>query len=119
MKRFLLSLALLSSTVSATPSRPLTVVALAKVQPGSETAFRAAADELVRETRKEPGNVLYTYHQNVQDPTEFAFVEKWESEGAIAAHFETPHLKGFFGKVKDSFLPGFPQIKTYNDVSPE
>lgn len=117
MKSLILSSAIaLSSALaggSASEAAPLTVVALAKVLPGEEAAFRAAADGLVTGTQTEAGNISFEYHQSIKDPTEFAFVERWTTAEAIDAHFETAHAKTFFTAVKAKFVAGYPQIGTY------
>ena len=42
---------------------------------------------LIKETRKEAGCVQYELLQNRDDPAEFTFVEEWEDDSAIDAHF--------------------------------
>jgi quinol monooxygenase YgiN len=101
---------------AVTQSAPLVVVAIAKVKPGTEEDFKKAAVDLVAGTRREPGNLGYLLHQAKDDPTQFAFYERWVSADASDAHMHGPVLGTFFDHVKDEFEPGFPQITQYVEI---
>lgn len=103
---------------AAMGANEVVVIATAQVKPGTESAFIEQANFLVGETRKEKGVVSYTYHQSVDSPTEFVFVEHYESQDAFQAHFHGKVLANFFGKVKELFLPGYPVIKQYRELTP-
>jgi quinol monooxygenase YgiN len=63
-----------------------------KAQPGKEGATLAALAALVLPTQAEDGCILYALHQGAEDPTRFAFVERWESQELHDAHVGSPHL---------------------------
>lgn len=44
----------------------------------------------VQRSRLEPGCILHTVHQDVEDPNRVVFVEQWADRDALAAHFEVP-----------------------------
>jgi quinol monooxygenase YgiN len=67
-------------------------IGLLKARPGMEDATRAALATLVVPTQAEEGCILYALHQGVEDPTRFAFVERWESQELHAAHVGSPQL---------------------------
>jgi quinol monooxygenase YgiN len=48
---------------------------------------------LVEPTRREAGCLLYELLQSKSDPTDFTFVEEWESDEALDAHAISQHLK--------------------------
>ena len=102
----------------ATAAEEVVVIATARVQNGSERAFIERANRLVDETRRENGVVSYTYHQSVDTPSEFVFVEHYASQTAFEAHLHGPVLAEFFGKAKPLFAPGFPVIKQYREMTP-
>jgi len=68
-----------------------------QLQPGEIERFRAAGAEMMRETRKEKGCLDYAFAVDVDDPNTVRIVERWESEEALARHFETPHMTKFNG----------------------
>ena len=49
---------------------------------------------LVEPTRRESGCIQYELLQNQEDPTDFVFVEEWESEVRLNAHLDSPHING-------------------------
>lgn len=56
----------------------------------------AAAQEaligLISPTREEPGCIGYELLENLEDPRELTFVEEWQGESALEAHFSTDHI---------------------------
>ena len=67
---------------------PLTIVAIATAAPGQEDVLRAAQEELVAETVKEPGCLRYELHQSREDSRILVFVETWASEAQWRAHMQ-------------------------------
>jgi quinol monooxygenase YgiN len=55
----------------------------------------AASLEHVHRSRTEPGCLLHSVHQNVEDPTVVVFVEHWEDQDALTAHFAVPASNAF------------------------
>ncbi|MGZ3773332.1 MAG: putative quinol monooxygenase [Pseudobdellovibrionaceae bacterium] len=94
-------------------SKPLVVIATVKVKPGTEEAFKAAAEEMLASARAEAGNISYTFVQGTADPTEFSTFEVWKSQDAIDNHMGLPFMKKFFSTVGNMFAPGFPILTTY------
>jgi quinol monooxygenase YgiN len=54
-----------------------------------------ASLEHVHRSRTEPGCLLHSVHQNVEDPTVVVFVEHWEDQDALTAHFAVPASNAF------------------------
>lgn len=46
--------------------------------------------EHVRRSRTEPGCLLHSVHRDVEDPLTLVFLEHWEDNEALAAHFAVP-----------------------------
>ena len=51
--------------------------------------------EHVRRSRLEPGCLLHTVHRDVEEPLRLVFLEHWEDEAALRAHFAVPASNGF------------------------
>jgi len=88
------------------PDAPvLHVIALLRARPGREAQLRALAEGLLAPTRAEPGCLRYELIVDPDDPAQLTFVEEWESEEALAAHLETPHLREALS-LYDEWLEG-------------
>lgn len=94
----------------------LRVVARMVARAESVDEVREVLSGLVAPTRAEAGCVVYELLQNRADPTDFTFVEEWESDAALDAHLSAPHLRGAL-----SMLPGLlaaePDIRRYRVVA--
>lgn len=54
-----------------------------------------AAIEMMSETAREPGCLIYDFSQVLGQPGRFRIYEEWDSEAALEAHFSTPHMARF------------------------
>ena len=70
----------------------IAVVAISVAKPGYEEQLSEVLEGLVGPTRKEQGALQYDLHRDVQEPRRFVFVERWESEEALAAHARSEHI---------------------------
>lgn len=73
----------------------LIVAGTVTIDPARKKEAEAAALEIMRETRKEAGNIAYTFSNDLEDPAIVHLHEQWESQAALEAHFETPHMATF------------------------
>ena len=94
------------------PAMSLRVVARIKARSETVSEVRELLSSLVEPTRQESGCITYELLQNREDPTDFTFVEEWESEEALASHAVSDHLKAIRAKLK-SVAEGPPDIRTY------
>lgn len=72
---------------------PLHVIALLRAKPGRERELRDLARSLLAPTRAESGCIRYVLVEDPADPARLTFVEEWQSEAALAAHLQSPHLQ--------------------------
>ena len=79
----------------------LTVAVLIPAKPGKTDELGEALKALLEPTRAETGCISYDAHRSNDDPYLYLMYETWESEDALRAHFETPHLKDFVGKLPE------------------
>lgn len=96
--------------------RPLRVVARIKAKPEKVVEVRELLCDLVEPTRKEPGCISYELLQNREDPTDFTFVEEWESVAALESHAASDHIKAIGPKLRPDVADA-PDIRTYLVVS--
>ena len=59
-----------------------------------EEAIRVART-MAAATRAEAGCVTYRFSADLDDPNTLLIFEEWESEEALARHFQTPHVAAF------------------------
>jgi quinol monooxygenase YgiN len=88
------------------------VVARVVTLPGKESDFKALALALVSATRLETGCIKYELLQNLEDPTDFTFVEEWADDTALNLHLQTPHFIETAGKL-DGLVALAPDIRRY------
>jgi quinol monooxygenase YgiN len=69
---------------------------------GSVQASAATLDEVlaisiehVHRSRQEPGCLLHSVHQDVEDPLHVVFIEHWADTDALHAHFRVPASREF------------------------
>lgn len=88
------------------------VVARVKALPEHVAAVRSALSELINPTRGEAGCLKYELWQNKSDPTDFTFVEEWESSAALDAHAASQHLKNTAAKL-NGLVVGPTDVRRY------
>jgi quinol monooxygenase YgiN len=71
----------------------LRVIAHLKARTGRGEELREVLHGLVGPTRKEPGCLQYQLLADRDSDLDFTFLEEWRDEEALAAHFETEHLR--------------------------
>jgi quinol monooxygenase YgiN len=65
------------------------------LDPAQREKAVAAASEMMRDTRTEPGCISYTFSADLEVPGRFLIFEEWESDEALRAHFAAPHMARF------------------------
>ena len=87
------------------------------MQPGTEAQFLAAADHVIAESRREPGNLLYNLQRSVTDPQQFVFYELFKSDADLEFHKKSKHVVNFLEQVKSILLPGQFTLVKYDQVN--
>ena len=97
------------------PGNSIRIVAKVVANADSVDQVCSILSDLVEPTRNESGCISYELLQNRTDPTDFTFVEEWETDAAIDAHLTTKHISDALTK-----LPGLiscePDIRRYHVV---
>ncbi|HEX3382666.1 MAG TPA: putative quinol monooxygenase [Paraburkholderia sp.] len=73
----------------------IAVVAISVAKPGYDEQLREALEGIVGPTRNEEGALQYDLHRDVQEPRRFVFIERWESQDALAAHAKSAHIQAY------------------------
>ena len=94
---------------------PLRVVARIKARSETIDEVRELLSGLVEPTRREAGCLSYELLQNIDDPTDFTFVEEWESEAAFQSHAASDHIEAIGPKLSP-FVAEAPDIRTYLSI---
>ena len=68
--------------------------------------------EHVHRSRLEPGCLLHTVHQDVEDPNRVVFVEHWADLDALRTHFQVP-ASGDFVTAVAALSDGTPTLDIY------
>ena len=90
----------------------LKVVARIKARPDKVGEVRKLLCGLVEPTRKEFGCISYELFQNIKDPTDFTFVEEWESDAAFESHAASDHIRAMGPKLRPTVTKA-PDVRTY------
>ena len=72
---------------------PIKIIAKMPVKPDQVENFIALAEELVRCSRAEEGNLHYSLNVSKYDPCLLMFTESWKDKAAIEFHNNTEHFK--------------------------
>ena len=72
-----------------------------RIDPAKRDAAIAAVRPLVEQTHREVGCISYKFSADLSDDGLFHIFEEWDSQAALDAHFKTPHMATFQGKVGD------------------
>lgn len=68
------------------------VVAVLTAKAGSEGIVAAALHDLLAPTRAEPGCISYELFSSAASAQTFITIEKWKSDGDLAAHMQSAHI---------------------------
>lgn len=94
------------------------VTARVTLKSGEHETFLSAVAQITPSSRAEPGCISYHCYADPFSKHDFLFVEEWDSQDALNAHFETAHFIAF-SKIMAECTVGSPIVKMYqvNDIS--
>ena len=95
------------------PQNTLRMVARIIAQPDRIDEVRSCLTELIEPTRNESGCISYELLQNKSDPTDFTFVEEWESDDVLNAHLNTEHIRNATSRLT-GLIAAAPDIRKYS-----
>jgi quinol monooxygenase YgiN len=93
----------------------LRVVARIVAKPDKVGELRSLLTDLIDPTRKEKGCRIYELLQNTTDPTDFTFVEEWDTDASLDAHLSAEHIQEALAKFPE-LTAAPPDIRRYRLV---
>ena len=92
-----------ADTLSKAPAPDYGMMIVAKVNVKSDKIkdFTEAAKEMIEKSNQETGCKFYQLYQDPYDNTKFVFVEQYDNQAAVDAHFAADYFKGFGPKITD------------------
>lgn len=96
-------------------SVPLVLSARFRIKPSKRDVFLRLATATLEPTRKEPGNISYSFYEESSDPNSFIYFEEWQSYEALATHLALPHTQALLSRFNE-LVDGEPNIRIY-DIS--
>lgn len=94
-------------------SKPtLRVVARLTAFPDKVAELKSLLLSIIEPTRQEQGCIKYELLQNQADPTDFTFVEEWESAALLEQHLASNHLQAAVEKL-EGLAVAPPDIRRY------
>lgn len=88
------------------------VVAHITAKPNKIDETRQVLEGFIEPTRKEKGCILYELHQNLADPTDFTFIEEWESDEDLEKHLQSHHIESAFSIIAE-ICSAPPDVRRY------
>ncbi len=82
--------------------------------PENIDAMREAIVTMQKASLAEDGCEDYNFSVEVGDPSVMRVTERWTSQEALAAHFQTPHMAAFQATMAANPGPGAPDIHFYD-----
>jgi len=90
----------------------LRVVARLMAFPNKVEELKYLLLSIIEPTRREAGCIKYELLQNQADPTDFTYVEEWESADLLELHLGSTHIQDAVQKL-DGLAVGPPDIRRY------
>lgn len=90
----------------------LIVTGSAQARPSTLDRALALSLDHVHRSRAEPGCLLHSVHQDVEDPNRLVFLEHWADHDALAAHFAVPASLEFVTALTD-LVDGAPTLEVF------
>lgn len=94
------------------PKTTIRVVAHIATLPDKVEEVKTVLLRIIEPTRQEDGCIVYELLQNQEDPTDFTFVEEWESQELLNAHLRSVHIAEALLQLK-GLIAAEPDIRIY------
>lgn len=94
-------------------SVPLVLSARFRVKPSKRELFLKLAGAALEPTRKEPGNISYSFYEESSNPNSFIYFEEWQSYEALAAHLARPYTQALLSRFNE-IVEGEPNVRIYD-----
>ncbi|MBU3093326.1 antibiotic biosynthesis monooxygenase [Clostridium sp. CM028] len=79
----------------------ITIVAKNSIKQAKVEEFKRLAEKLIKESRKEKGNISYNLYQDANKCNVLTFIEEWENEDVIKSHNISEHFTSIVPQFED------------------
>ena len=93
----------------------ITIVAKSSIKQCKSEEFKALAERLINESRKEKGNISYNLYQDASNCNILTFIEEWENEEVINIHNNSKHFTSIVPKFAD-FRDSKTEVNLYKKI---
>lgn len=90
----------------------IVIHAFIKVQSAHRDRFLELADDAMKGSKAEEGNISYHLYEDTKEENTFVMVEEWKDLAAVKFHGKTEHYISFKEKSKD-ILAAPTQVEVY------
>lgn len=94
----------------------ITVVAKSNIRLETKQQYIKIANELIKETRKEKGNISYRLYEDVSNHNIMTFIEQWEDKESLDIHMNSNHFKKLVPKLNE-LREGKSEVNTYSMIA--
>ena len=84
-----------------------------KINPGKRERFLELAKAGLEPTRKEPGNISYSFYEEAGVPNSFIYFEEWQSREALVEHLKQPYITPLLKEFSD-LVDGEADVRVYD-----
>ncbi len=77
----------------------IVVTGRVQVPPRHRDRFLEIAATMCRASRDDAGCLGYRFYEDAEQPGRFVFIEEWQDDEALQAHFRQPHTGAFMGEL--------------------
>ena len=91
------------------------IVAVNNLKDGMRDEFIKTAQELIKKSREEDGNISYSLFEDIKNPNVLTFIEEWKDMEAIEFHNNTEHFKRIVPLLAE-FKEGASNVTLYKEV---
>ncbi len=82
-------------------SGAVTNLVFLRAQAGKAAELEEVLKQLARESRNEPGNIVYELHQSASDGDEYFLYGIWRSQKDLEAHMKAAGIQAFLEKESE------------------
>jgi quinol monooxygenase YgiN len=97
-------------------SDEIAVIAVAIAQDGLADEVASSIRPCIALTRAEVGCLLYTVHNDIDNPNRFVFIERWSSRAALDAHARSAHFGMMAAGLEDKLTAPF-EVKVLKELA--
>ena len=94
----------------------ITIVAKIKAKAGKEDELQKIVTDTLPKVEGEEGTLVYRFHKNAGEPTEFLFFEVYKDQASLDSHGQTEYFKAMSRGMRD-LLDGAPEFGMWQEVA--